>query len=66
KAGQRIFSVTINGTPVLTNFDIVAAAGAPLTAIDKTFPVTVTNGLVTVQFVTGPANLPKVSAIEVH
>ena len=65
-AGRRIFSVTINGTQVLTNFDIVAAAGAPLTAIDKTFPVTVTNGLVSIQFVTGPANLPKVSAIEVH
>ena len=65
KAGQRIFSVTINGTQVLSNFDIVAA-GAPLTAIDKTFPVTVTNGVVTIQFTTGPADLPKVSAIEVH
>ena len=51
---------------MLTNFDIVAAAGAPLTAIDKTFPVTVTNGLLTIQFTTGPADLPKVSAIEVH
>jgi len=26
-AGQRIFSVSINGTQVLTNFDICAAAG---------------------------------------
>ncbi|MGB8323787.1 MAG: malectin domain-containing carbohydrate-binding protein, partial [Candidatus Acidiferrum sp.] len=65
-AGKRLFNVSINGTQVLTNFDIVAAAGAPLTAIDKTFPVTVTNGKVTIQFTTGSADLPKVSAIEIH
>src|SRR5260221_13618465 len=50
KSGQRIFNVSINGTQVLANFDIVAAAGAALTAIDKTFPVTVTNGQITIQF----------------
>jgi hypothetical protein len=61
--GQRIFNVSINGTQVLTNFDIVAAAGGPLTAIDKTFPVTVTNGTVTIQFIPGSADWPKVSAI---
>jgi Malectin domain/Domain of unknown function (DUF1929)/PKD domain len=66
KTGQRIFNVAINGTPVLTNFDIVAAAGAPLTAIDKTFPVTVTNNQVTVQFTSGSADQPKVSAIQIH
>jgi hypothetical protein len=66
QTGQRIFSVAINGTQVLTNFDIVAAAGAPFTAVDKTFPVTVTNGLVTIQFIPGSVDLPKVSAIEVH
>jgi hypothetical protein len=65
-AGKRVFNVSINGTQVLTNFDIIAAAGAPLTAIDKTFPVTVTNGTVTIQFLTGSADLPKISAIEVH
>jgi large repetitive protein len=66
KTGQRIFNVSINGTPVLTNFDIVAAAGAPLTAIDKTFPVTVTNLQVTIQFTSGSADLPKVSALKIH
>ncbi len=53
-------------TPVLTNFDIIATAGAALTAIDKTFPITVTNGQVTIQFTSGSADLPKVSAIQVH
>jgi hypothetical protein len=61
--GQRIFNVAINGTQVLTNFDIVAAAGGPLTAIDKTFPVSVNNGTITIQFIPGAANWPKVSAI---
>jgi hypothetical protein len=65
-AGQRVFNVSINGTPVLTNFDIIAAAGAPLTAIDKTFPVTVTNNQVTIQFTSGSADLPKISAIQIH
>jgi hypothetical protein len=65
-AGQRIFNVSINGTPVLTNFDIVAAAGAPETAIDKTFPITVTNNQVTIQFTSGSKDLPKISAIEIH
>jgi Malectin domain/HYDIN/CFA65/VesB-like, Ig-like domain len=62
--GQRVFNVSINGTPVLTDFDIIAAAGAPLTAIEKTFPVMVTNGAIVVQFIPGSANWPKVSAIE--
>jgi hypothetical protein len=66
KTGQRIFNVYINGTQVLSNFDIVAAAGTALTAVDKTFPVTSTTGLVTIQFTSGSADLPKVSAVEIH
>jgi hypothetical protein len=65
KVGQRMFNVAINGTQVLTNFDIIAAAGAASTAVDKTFPVTVTNGAINIQFTTGAADLPKVSAIEI-
>ncbi len=38
-AGSRIFNVTINGTPVLTNFDIFAAAGAKNKAVIKQFTV---------------------------
>jgi Ca2+-binding RTX toxin-like protein len=46
-AGQRKFNVTAEGTQVLTNFDIVAAAGRK-TAISKAFTVTVTNGTLTI------------------
>jgi Malectin domain len=38
-AGSRIFNVTINGAPVLTNFDIFAAAGAKNKAVIKQFTV---------------------------
>ena len=64
--GQREFNVAINGTAVLTNFDIVAAAGGSFKAIDKTFAVTVTNGTIAIQFSTGAADYAKVSAIQVQ
>ncbi len=38
-AGQRLFNVTANGAPVLTNFDIVQQAGGQNTAIAVSFPV---------------------------
>jgi len=65
-AGKRLFNVSINGTQVLTNFDVVAAAGGAFKAIDKTFPVNVTNNQVVIQFVPGSADLPKISAIKVQ
>jgi hypothetical protein len=64
-AGSRVFNVSINGTPVLTNFDIVAQAGGALKAIDKAFPVTVTNGQISIQFSAGAADQPLVNAIEI-
>ena len=65
RAGQRVFNVAINGTPVLTNFDIIAAVGAPLTALDKSFSVQALNGQITIQFRNGTANSPMVNAIEI-
>ena len=63
--GQRIFSVAINGAAVLQNFDVVASAGGPLVALDKAFPVTVTNGAIQIGFYQGAANFPMVNAIEI-
>src|SRR6202022_3138684 len=62
--GQRVFNVAMNGTTVLTNFDIIAAAGAPFTAIDKPFTVSTTTGIITIQF-TAVVNNAKISAIEI-
>jgi len=48
---QRLFDVTINGTTVLSSFDIFAATGAQHKAIVKAFNVNAdVNGLITVAF----------------
>jgi len=48
-AGQRIFNVSINNQTVLSNFDVLAQTGGPQRAIDRQFPVSVTNGQITIQ-----------------
>lgn len=65
--GKRKFNVAINGTRVLTNFDIVAAAGAGFKANIQTFhAVAQSNGTISVQFAQGAADWPKVSGVEVY
>ena len=67
--GQRSFNVLINGTQVLTNFDIIAAAGAAKKAIVKQFTATANaSGQIVVQYTAGVNsndNNPKSSAIEI-
>ncbi|GIH41478.1 hypothetical protein Mco01_44780 [Microbispora corallina] len=64
-AGQRRFDVRAEGVTVLTAFDIYAACGA-LTACDRTFTTTVSDGQLNVQFnMNGGANYATVSAISV-
>ncbi len=66
-AGQRAFNVSINGAAVLTNFDIVAAAGAPNKAVVKQFAVTAgASGQITIAYTQGSANWPKSSGIEIE
>jgi len=63
--GQRVFDVAINGTPVLQRFDIIAAAGAPNTAIVKEFTATAdNNGQITIVY-TSDTDRAKSSGIEV-
>jgi hypothetical protein len=64
QAGQRVFNVALNGQQVLTSFDPLAAAGAPNTAVDKSFPVSVTGGQITILF-SPVVSTPKISAIEI-
>ncbi len=64
-AGQRKFDVRIEGTTVLTAFDIFASCGA-FTACDRTFTATVGDGQLNVAFnMNGGANYATVSAIAV-
>ena len=63
--GQRVFNVFINGNQVLTNYDIIAAAGAAEKAIIKEFTAApnTTNAIV-IQYVTITDNA-KSSGIEI-
>ncbi len=63
QAGERIFNVDINGTRVLSNFDILTQV-APFTALTKSFPVTVTNGKIQIVFTTIKDNA-KLASLEI-
>ncbi|PYJ01227.1 MAG: hypothetical protein DME25_18555 [Verrucomicrobia bacterium] len=63
--GNRLFNISINGTQVLTNFDIFAAAGGKFRAITRQFVTYPDNsGQIFIQFTKGPSNEAKVGGIE--
>ena len=65
-ANQRKFHVNINGTRVLTDFDVFAAAGAKNKAHVRQFTATSNaSGQITIQFLVGAIDQPKISGIEV-
>ena len=61
--GQRVFNVSIEGQTVLQNFDIWAVAGQ-FAAVQRTFVVTVTDGVLNI-VATASVNNAKFSAIQV-
>jgi hypothetical protein len=65
-AGSRIFNVSINGTRVLTNFDIFSAAGAMNKAVIEQFTASAnSSGQFVIQFTTVKDN-SLVNGIEVQ
>jgi chitodextrinase len=65
-AGQRVFDVAINGTAVLTNFDIYATVGAKYTAMVENFTATAnSSGDIVIAFTNGTTNQPMFNGIEV-
>jgi len=64
--GQRVSNVSINGGPVLSNFDIVVAAGGAHRAIMKEFVTTADSaGNIVIQFVS-VTNNAAISGIQVE
>jgi hypothetical protein len=64
--GDREFNVLINGTQVLTNFDIFAATGGKNMGIVKSFAATANgSGEIVIQFAVGAANNPQINGIEI-
>jgi hypothetical protein len=64
--GHRRFHITINGSQVLTNFDIFAEAGGKFRALTRDYIVSASApGEIIVQFTKGASNEPKCSGIEI-
>jgi beta-glucanase (GH16 family) len=69
-AGQRAFNVAVNGAPVLTNFDIFAAAGGEFIANIQEFKATAdSSGAITLAFTPGtngaPHTNPSIRGVEI-
>jgi trimeric autotransporter adhesin len=65
-AGQRVFNVAINGTTVLSNFDIYSAAKANFTAVVEQFTATAnSSGQIVIAFTNGTVDQPMIEGIEV-
>jgi hypothetical protein len=62
-AGKRVFNVLVEGSPAITGLDIWAVAGAT-TALIRTVPATVTDGVLNINFVSTVDNA-KVAAIRI-
>jgi len=66
-ARQRAFNIVINGTTVLSNFDIVANAGVPNKAIEENFSATAnSSGQIVIQFTTGSTGTPLINGVVVQ
>ncbi|MCD6023385.1 MAG: Kelch repeat-containing protein [Fibrobacteria bacterium] len=63
--GTRVFNVDINGTQVLTDYDMSKEVGC-LTAQVKRFVVTSADGKITITFKVGAVQNPKINAIEIY
>jgi hypothetical protein len=63
KKGARVFSVSLEGSPVIANLDVFAAAGGRNIALDQSFVVTVTDGVLDIGFIAQRGDAPIVNAI---
>jgi hypothetical protein len=62
--GGRVFDVKVEGVTVLNDYDIYSQAGAFNTAVIETVTTTVSDSMLTIEFIHGVQN-PKVCAISV-
>jgi beta-galactosidase len=49
-AGERVFNVSVNGKPLLKQFDVFAAAGSKLKGVEKTLQATAHDGVLLIEF----------------
>jgi hypothetical protein len=63
--GRRVFNVSIEMQPVLTNYDIVVEAGGWLIAHSETFEVSVSDGTLEVNLARGAVDFPMINVLRV-
>ncbi len=63
-AGQRVFDIFVEGTEELPNYDPFAAAGGQNIAVTESIPTTVSDGVLTIAFVT-QTSVPIIRGIEI-
>src|SRR4029453_9939691 len=63
RAGARVFSVGLEGVPVVSNLDVFAAAGGRRIAYDRTFIVEVTDGVLDISFIAQRGDKPIINGI---
>ena len=63
QAGARVFGVALEGSAVLSDFDVYAAAGGRRIALDRTFLVEVTDGVLDITFSAQRGDNPIINAI---
>lgn len=63
KAGDRVFGISIEGTSVVANLDVFAAAGGRNVALDRSFEVDVIDGHLDIAFTAQRGDKPIVNAI---
>ena len=64
-AGTYLADWYLNGVQVLSNFDLEAAAGGPLTAVDRTFTLVVNNRQIKIEGVAVSQKLMQINALEI-
>jgi beta-glucanase (GH16 family) len=64
-ASDRLFNVSVNGTQVLTNYDIFATAGLNQAVIQQVTGTSDEHGILSVQLYPGATDLPSLRGIEI-
>jgi hypothetical protein len=64
--GSRVFNVAINGTTVLSNFDIFATVGKDAALVEQFTATANSSGQIAIAFTNGTADQPLLMGIEVR
>ena len=65
-AGKRVFNVAINGTTMLSNFDIYATVGKNKALVEQYDATANSSGQIVISYTNGTVDQPKSSGIEVR